>query len=88
MMLYIVGYFELGEMSALDSLIHSFTTYLRRQKDLGYHKELYLNLLRYLRQLMELPPGDKQLVKNLQQQVLDTELVADKEWLLSKIRER
>lgn len=82
------SYFELGEMSALDSLIHSFTTYLRRQKDLGYHKELYLNLLRYLRQLMELPPGDKQLAKNLQQQVLDTELVADKEWLLSKIRER
>ena len=39
--------YELGEFKAPGSLLTSFTAYLRRQKDLGYHRELNLNLVRY-----------------------------------------
>lgn len=79
------SYYELGELSALDSLMHSFGTYLHRQKDIGYHKDMYLNLLRFLRQLMEMPPGDRKLLSKLEAQVASTELVAEKEWILAKI---
>ena len=82
------SYYELGEMDALDSLLHSFATYLHRQKDLGYHKTLYLNLLRFLRQLLDLPPGDRQQLQRLEGLVAKTDQVAEKEWLLSKIREK
>ncbi len=80
-------YFELEEWQALDSLMHSFTTYLRRQKDLGYHKDLYLNLLRYLRQMLELPKGDKKGLEKLKLRVKETPLVAEREWLLEQIAE-
>ena len=78
-------YYELKEWQALDSLMHSFTTYLRRQKDLGYHKDLYLNLLRYLRQMLELSKGDEKGLEKLKLKVEGTPLVAEKEWLLEQI---
>lgn len=83
----LISYFELGELSALESLLHSFRTYLRRQKDMGYHKELYLNLLRFLGHLLSAPPGDRRFLKALEHQVIQTDHVAEKEWLLSKIRQ-
>ena len=82
------SYFELGEMPALDALLHSFGTYLNRQKDIGYHKEMYLNLLRFIRQWRESTKTDKAFLEKLETQVRETELVAEKEWLLSKLREK
>ncbi len=43
------SYFELGEYNALDSLLDSFSRYIHRQKDLGYHRENYLNLIRFVK---------------------------------------
>jgi hypothetical protein len=82
------SYFELGETEALDLLINSFKAYLHRQKDLGYHKEMYLNLLSFVRKMMELLPGDQKQWLQLQKKVTNAEWVAEKEWLLGKIRER
>ncbi|MCC6726863.1 MAG: hypothetical protein IT258_20340 [Saprospiraceae bacterium] len=81
------SYFELGETSALDALLHSFGTYLNRQKDIGYHRDLYLNLIRFIRQWREAPKGDTDFLKKLEEQVRSTELVAEKEWLLLKLKE-
>ncbi len=78
-------YFETGETDALESLLDSFEAYIRRQKDLGYHGENYLNLLRLTRKLLQLPPGDRDARKKLAAEVLETKAVAEREWLLEKI---
>lgn len=78
------SYYELGEYKALDSLLTSFGAYLRRQKDLGYHQELNLNLVRYTRRLLEIRPGDKKTLKKLSEEVAGTDKLAEKTWLLSK----
>ncbi len=82
------SYFELGEMQALDSLLHSFSTFLHRQRDLGYHRDMYLNLTKYLRQLIELPLGDTIALKKLWEKVEATSPIAEKEWLIGKIKEQ
>lgn len=79
-------YFETGETDALESLLDSFETYIRRQKDLGYHGENYLNLIRLTRKLLQAPSGEKDARKKLTAEILETKALAEREWLLEKIR--
>lgn len=77
-------YFELKEWKALDSHMHSFETYLRRQKDLGYHRKMYLNLIKFIQQYLELTPRDKEAANKLKTRILETSPVAEKDWLLER----
>lgn len=79
------SYFELGEFDALDALLHSFTTYLKRQKDLGYHREMYLNLIRFVRKLLEIKPDDRKGREKLRGEIATAKQVAEREWLLSVV---
>jgi hypothetical protein len=79
------SYYELEEWSALDSLPGSFKVYLRRQKGLGYHRESYLDFIKYTRKLMQ-TSGKRNSVKwQLATQIAATEAVAEREWLLGKL---
>lgn len=78
-------YCELGEYDALESLLDSFRTYIGRQKGLGYHKENYLNLLSFVRQMLRFAPGDRGAREKLRRKVEDTPAVAEKGWLLEKL---
>ncbi len=75
-------YYETGEFDALESLLDSFETYIRRQKDLGYHGENYLNLIRLTRKLLQLPPGDKMARQQFAAEIEETKAVAERGWLL------
>lgn len=77
------SYYELEEFAALDSLLDSFKAYIRRLKDHGYHRENYLNLVRFIKKLMN-ANGKKALLK-IKAEIENTERVAEKEWLLSKV---
>jgi hypothetical protein len=78
------SYYELGEFKALESLLGSFAAYLRRQKDLGYHRDLNLNLVRFTRRLVEIPRNDDKSLEKLRLEIAETDKVAEKAWLLSK----
>ena len=52
-------YYETGEWDALDSLLASFKTFLRRKKQIGYHEEHYKSLLRYTSKLLKINRFDK-----------------------------
>ncbi|NUO03453.1 MAG: hypothetical protein HUU01_22805, partial [Saprospiraceae bacterium] len=80
-------YFETGETDALESLLDSFETYIRRQKDLGYHGENYLNLIRLTRKLLQTPVGEKLTRKKLTTEIVATKALAEREWLLEKIQD-
>jgi hypothetical protein len=79
------SYYELGEYQSLDALLTSFAAYIRRQKGIGYHRENYLNLVRFTRRLLELDRSDKAAVEGLRAELEETTQLAEKAWLLSNL---
>ncbi len=79
------SYYELGEWPALASLLDSFKAFLRRQKALGYHRDSYLNLVKFTQKLMKTTSRRPAARKRLVRQLEATEAVAEREWLLAKL---
>jgi hypothetical protein len=77
-------YFQLGEWSPLESLLQSFGAYLRRQKNLGYHRTRNENLIFYTKKLMEIDTKDHQAMKSLYAEIETRGDVAEKDWLLER----
>lgn len=81
-------YYETGAHNALDSLLDSLHTYLRRKRQIGeQQKTAYLNTIRFVRKLIALPPDDLAARQKLQQEILETELLAEKDWLMQRVLE-
>jgi len=79
------SYFELGEYNALDSLLDSFSRYIHRQDQLGYHRENYTNLIRFVKKIIHNQPKDKKLLTQVKQEIKATNRLAEREWLLEKV---
>ncbi|MEI6409794.1 MAG: hypothetical protein WCR52_10455 [Bacteroidota bacterium] len=77
-------YFDRNELEALDALLHSFRIYLQRHRNIGYHKDLNLNFLRMVNQLIRLEPGDSAGRRKLAQKIRELPMLAEREWLLEK----
>ncbi len=80
-------YFDTGEVDALDSLLHSFRIYLQRHRNIGYHRELNFNFVRYVQRLIQLEPGDDQGVEKLRRKILNEQYLAERDWLMEKTGE-
>ncbi|MBK9336064.1 MAG: hypothetical protein IPM98_05565 [Lewinellaceae bacterium] len=78
-------YFETGEFELLDSHLDSIKNFIRRQQDVGYHRDNYLNIARYTRALMRLDPTDLAAATLLRQQIETEPVLTEKEWLLGRI---
>ena len=81
-------YYELEEFDALDSLLDSFRAFIRRHKELGYHKENYTNLISFVRQMRSLPPNAHKEKQQLKNEIEATASLAEKRWLLRQLQER
>ena len=69
---------------ALDSLLHSFVAYLQRHRNVGYHRDLNLNFVRYVRRLIQSEPGNAAALEKLRAQMSQEKYLAEREWLLEK----
>lgn len=78
-------YFELEEFDALDSLLDSFKVFIHRQKDIGYHKQNYNNLIRIMKRMLRSNLDDQAIKTKIRHSVQQTEQVAEKEWLLKQL---
>ncbi len=78
-------YYQLGEAEALDNLLNSFGTYIRRKKGLAYHKENYLNIIALMRKLLHLNPYDSTEKAALLKEVQDTHPLTERLWLLAQL---
>jgi len=78
------SYFELQEWQALDSLLRSFYSFLRRRHDIGYQRLMYLNLIKFTRKLMSGPPSRRKAAQ-LAERIRAEAYVAEREWLLEKV---
>ena len=81
-------YYELNEYLALDSLIDSFSVYLRRNQTISKEvRQQYLNVLRFIKKLSNVYPGDQPAIAKIEQQIQECKNLADKGWIVSKVEE-
>ncbi len=81
-------YFEKNFHDALESLLDSFQTFIKRQKNLGYQAENYLNLIRFTRQILRLPPSSDPAARlKIRAEVEATSALAEKKWVLEMVAE-
>lgn len=78
-------YYERGFIEALESLLDSFAAYLRRRADIGYQKQNYENLIRFVRQMLRKWPLQAADRLALRQEVEQTPALAEREWLLGQL---
>lgn len=79
-------YYERDEIEALEALLHSFQVYLNRNRSLSEsHRQNYLNLIRFVRALNKLDPGDTAQRAQWLKTVRATQQVADRAWLLAQV---
>ncbi|MCR9103448.1 MAG: hypothetical protein NXI25_26120 [bacterium] len=78
-------FYETGAYDLLEARMHALEKFIRRKKALSYHRENYLNLLHFLRQLQELPPGEKKTRLMLAGEVKACPNVAERTWLLRQL---
>lgn len=71
-------YYELGEFDALDSLLASLKTFIRRRKELGYQKAHYLGIVHFTQKLMGLPPNDRAAREHLRSEIEAAEGLPEK----------
>ncbi len=76
-------YFERKEWQALSYLLDSFGIYLQRHKEGGYHREMYLNLVRFLKKMTAQPIQGEAEKNKLRVEIIATVHLAEREWLLS-----
>jgi len=79
-------YFELKEINALESLLDSFSRYLTRRKDLGYHKNTSLTLIKFVRKLLQVKQYDKSSKGILRDEIQNAEIGNEKKWLLEQLK--
>lgn len=79
------SYFELGEWLSLASLLDSFKAFLLRQKNLGYHRESYLSLVKFTKKLAKTVHARRSKRAALATEIRASEAVAEREWLLAKL---
>ncbi|MFN8285346.1 MAG: hypothetical protein U0V74_01260 [Chitinophagales bacterium] len=81
-------YYELGEELPLQSLKDSFRILLSRKKLISQQqRENYLNLARLTYKLFRADVKDRKQIADLQKEIESTTNVADKGWLLEKLKE-
>lgn len=78
-------YYEAGDFQLLAAHIKNTRAYLRRIKHDSYHKQIYTNIFTLTDQLMKLPPYDKEKRRALKAQIMTTEPLTEKEWLLAQL---
>jgi hypothetical protein len=87
-LLLLKTYFELKEFIALDSLIDSFRIYIRRNKLISREvKQQYLNMLRFVKKLSNIMPGDKKALDKVRLNIDKCKALAGKKWILEKLEE-
>ncbi len=78
-------YYSEQEYDALQSHLDSFKNYIYRHKELGYHRNLNLNLIRFTKKLLQLQAYDNSALSKLRQEIEATKEVAEKAWLLKQL---
>ena len=79
-------YYETHTFDALSSLLDSFSTFINRQKDIGYQKDMYLNLIKFVKKILRGDMKDNAFKQQLVADIKETAYLAEREWLIEKLK--
>ncbi len=87
--LLLIMYYEQEEFDALESLIDSMQTYVRRKDVVGYHKQIYKNVIYLTKKLLRINPYNSKQKKQLKEEFETTTPLqkSHREWFLEKLDE-
>lgn len=80
-------YYESDEFKVLESLLESMRAFIQRKKILGYHKELYKNIVKYAKKLLKVNPYSKAQKEKLKAEIEAAKPLTEKAWLLKQLSE-
>jgi hypothetical protein len=80
-------YYEQYEIDVLESLLDSMGTYMRRKKVIGYHKNIYNNLIQFTKKLIRINHYDKEKIAKLHKEIETAEPLPERQWLLKQLNE-
>lgn len=80
-------YFEQEAIGALENQLDSIQIYLRRKKVLGYHKNNYNAILRYMRKLLSVNFNDSESLRSLRKMIQEEPVLTEREWMLKQLPE-
>lgn len=79
-------YYEKGDFEALDSLLISFQKFLQRKSIVAYQQQIHKNMIKLTKKLIYLPLlPDKAVLQELKQEILATNPLTEKPWLLAQL---
>ncbi len=78
-------YFVLQEHELLQSHLDAMRNYIHRKKVIGYHRNNYLNIIRFTERILQLEPGNKKSQEELRTEIEKETVLTEKEWLLNLI---
>jgi hypothetical protein len=78
-------YYELDETDALENQLDSIRIYLRRKKVLGYHKENYTAIARFIRKLLSVNPNDSREKAKLRAEIEQAPALTERDWFLKQL---
>ncbi len=76
-------YYELREFDLLDAHLGAMEKFLSRKKQMGYHRDNYLNTIRFTRKLLE--TTDKEARRKLRQEMEQAKHLAERQWLMGQL---
>ncbi len=79
-------YYETDELDALDAHLQSMETFIRRQRIIGYHKENYMNIIRYTKKIVALSSNHKAERELLIHQITEEQHLTEREWMLGQMK--
>ena len=78
-------YYELRELEVLDNFLASLERFLRRKKELGYHRQNYHNIIFFTRKLLESNPFAREEQEQLRQAIEKADPLTERAWLLEQL---
>lgn len=78
-------YFETEEIEVLEAHLRNMKNYIRRKRAFGYHRENYLNIIKFTQSLIELNPFDKNEKQKIAGEIKNTEPLTERKWLLNNL---
>jgi hypothetical protein len=80
-------YYETDEFDALDAHLQSMQRFISRQRVIGYHRDNYLNIIRFTRKLTQLKWSDAAEIMSFRNQIDSAAPLTEKDWFFEMIRQ-
>ncbi len=79
-------YYELQAFDLLYSHLDAMRQFIGRKDIMVYHQRNYLNTIRFVKKLLDLPISNRAVREKLQTEINTTDVVAEKKWLLEQLK--